>query len=218
MEFLKELFANGALTYEQFLKAVNDKGLKLADLSTGEYVDKKKHNDELTEKDTAVKDLKDAIEQRDKDLADIKKQLEDAGIDKGKLTDVSKQLADLQVKYDTDTKTYQEKLSKQAYEFAVKDFANGKKFTSNAAKRDFINSLTSADLKMDKGSILGAEDFTTKYAAENEDAFVKENPKPEEPVPPAPPAPRFGAPTGAAPVPSNPFNFHFAGVRSQRKD
>ena len=38
MEFLKALFENGALTWEQFSEAVNAKGYKVADLSTGNYV------------------------------------------------------------------------------------------------------------------------------------------------------------------------------------
>ena len=46
MEFLKELFTE-PLTFEAFSKAVSEKGYKLANLSGGEYVDKKKLTDAL---------------------------------------------------------------------------------------------------------------------------------------------------------------------------
>lgn len=42
MEFLKVLFENGAVTWDQFAKGVKDKGLKIADLSEGNYVSKQK--------------------------------------------------------------------------------------------------------------------------------------------------------------------------------
>ena len=45
MDFLKELFAE-PLSFEAFQKAVQDKGIKLADLSTGKYADV----DKLTKK------------------------------------------------------------------------------------------------------------------------------------------------------------------------
>lgn len=41
MEFLKELFTE-PMTFEQFAKSVSEKGYKIADLSTGEYVSKGK--------------------------------------------------------------------------------------------------------------------------------------------------------------------------------
>lgn len=54
MEFLKELFAE-PLSFEAFQKAVQEKGIKLADLSTGKYADV----DKLTK---ATNDLKTANE------------------------------------------------------------------------------------------------------------------------------------------------------------
>ncbi len=217
MEFLKELFGGNSLSYEQFEKAVNDKKMKLVNLSDGGYVDKKKYDDDITAKDNSIAELNNTIGSRDKDIADIKKQLEEAGADKDKLSTVTSQLSELQTKYETDSKAYQEKLSKQEYEFAVKDFANGQKFSSNAAKRDFINSMINKGLKMEKDHILGADDFVKAYAENNADAFVVE--KPQEPEKPAAPVPQFGASVGAGGSENaNPFTFHFAGVRQPRKE
>lgn len=217
MEFLKELFGEKGLTFDEFCKAAGDKGLKLADLSSGAYVSKTKYDDDILAKDEQIKTLNSTLTTRDTDLSNIQKQLESAGNEKEKLSAVSAELSTLQEKYETETKQYQQQLTKQAYEFAVKEFANGKKFTSNAAKRDFINSLTKAELKMDNGAIMGAEDFVTKYTADNADAFVAEKPTESETLKP----PTFAAPTGngqsGGETANNPFNFHFAGVRIKKE-
>lgn len=186
MGFIKELFdkaENGTLNYEQFNQACKGANIKLANLANGEYVSKQKYDDDLKAKDSQISTLNDTITTRDTDLADIKKKLESAGADKEKLNTLTTSLADLQTRYDTDTKSYQEKISKQAYEFAVRDFANTKQFTSNAAKRDFINSMTAKNLSLENGKIMGAEDFVTVYSENNADAFVTENTEPQKPQP-----------------------------------
>ena len=55
MEFLKELFAQ-PLSYDEFAKAVTEKGYKLADLSKGEYVSKGKLTEALEKNKTLRKD------------------------------------------------------------------------------------------------------------------------------------------------------------------
>lgn len=50
MEFLKQFFGedgNTAITYEQLSQGVTGKGMKLADLSLGGYVDKNKFDDQV---------------------------------------------------------------------------------------------------------------------------------------------------------------------------
>lgn len=214
MDFIKKLFEGAdGLTYEGFMQKANEAGIKFANLSEGKYVSKSKYDSDLSAKDEQISTLNDTIATRDTDLANIKTQLEKAGADEGKLTELSNSLASLQTKYDDDIKSYKTKLEKQEYAFAVKEFANSKKFTSNAAKRDFVNSMTAKELKMDNGKILGAEDFVTAYTADNADAFVVEAPEPEPK--PAPPKPAFVSPTGNADpnVPESGFNFNFTGVR-----
>ena len=179
---VKELFdkaENNTLTWEQFQSAMGD--AKFVDLTEGNYVSKQKYDDELAQRDTQITDLTGKITARDTDLATLKQTLEDAG-DLEALKQASKDLADLQKQYDKETKQYQAQLSKQAYEFAVKDFANGKDFTSNAAKRDFIQSMLAKNLNIEDGRIIGAEDFVQMYAKDNADAFAKKqesDPKPQ---------------------------------------
>ena len=177
---VKELFdkaENNTLTWEQFQSAMGE--AKFVDLTEGNYVSKQKYEDELAQRDTQITDLNGKITTRDTDLATLRQTLEDAG-DLEALKQASKDLADLQKQYDKETKQYQAQLSKQAYEFAVKDFANSKNFTSNAAKRDFVQSMLAKNLSIEDGRIIGAEDFVQMYAKDNSDAFVKhEDPKPQ---------------------------------------
>lgn len=210
---IKELFEkaeNGTLTFEQFTQLAGT--AKFVDLSEGNYVSKNKYTEDLRAKDTEIEGLNTTISTRDTDLKALKKQLKDAGTDADKLAQLNTDISNWQTKYDTDTKALQEKLDKQAYEFAVRDFANGKKFTSNAAKRDFINSMIAEGLKLDKDNskIVGADDFTTKYTSSNSDAFVVESE-------PEPPKPQFVTPTGndTKPTETNAFlnAFNFTGVR-----
>lgn len=213
---VKELFdkaENGTLTWEQFQTAMGD--AKFVDLNEGNYVSKQKYTDELAQRDTRITTLNDTITARDTDLATLQQTLNDAG-DVEALKQASKDLADLQKRYDRETKDYQKQLSKQAYEFAVKEFANSKNFTSSAAKRDFTRALLEKDLKMENDRIIGAEDFVQMYQTENADAFVVE--KTPEVTPPAQPKPQFVSPTqGSEPASTekNPFveAFHFTGVR-----
>lgn len=215
MEFLKELFNNGTLSFEDFEKACKSKGFNLVDLSKGDYISKNKYNDDIQAKESTIGELKDTIKTREKDIKDIKKQLNDASTDSEKLGNLQTQLDDLQAKYTNDTKAFEDRLSKQAYEFAAKEFAGTQKFTSKAAKREFINALIAEGLKMEGDNILGANDFVKTYKAENEDSFVKEEKKTDS----QPPAPQFASSTGNKEpdkkTGESQFNFTFTGVRPQ---
>lgn len=211
MDFLKALFDNGALTWEQFSQAVSDKGFKVADLSSGNYVSKRKFDDEIKQRETTINELNTQISTRDTDIQSLQTQLADGTKDnETKFADLTSQLSTLQGKYDTQRTEYENKINHMNYEYAVKDFANTKKFSSDAAKRDFVSQMLSANLTMQDKSIMGAEDFATKYQESNSDAFVVDTP----PAPPEPDnKPTFIQPTPPQPEPdSNPFNFNFQGI------
>ena len=212
---IKEIFdkaENGTLTLEKFEELAKEGGAKFADLSTGAYVSKDKFDNEVTSKDKQITTLNDTIKSRDKDLKDLKAQLQEAGTDTQKLAELETQLGNLQTQYKNDTDTYKAQLSKQAYEFAVREFANGKKFSSNAAKRDFVNSMIAKELKMEGDKILGADDFVPAYSTDNADAFLVE--KQEQETNPKPQFSNSVNPDSTSkPDNANPFNFHFMGVR-----
>ena len=218
---IKELFdkSEEPLTYEVFEKLAKDNGAKFTDLSEGNYVSKDKFENEVASKEGQITQLNDTIKARDKDLKDLKSQLKEAGNDTEKLTELETQLGNLQTQYKQDTENYKNQLSKQAYEFAVKDFASGKKFSSNAAKRDFISSMLAKELKMDGDKILGAEDFVASYSTENADAFIVEQP---EETKPEQPKPQFSSSVNPDKNISEnngeDFGFNFIGVRQKPSD
>ncbi len=217
---LKKVFEsaeNGTLTYEQFEELAKKGGAKFVDLSEGGYVSSHKYDDDLAAKTREIETLNGTISTRDTDLAALKKQLEEAGVDATKLQEATENLAGLQAKYDNDTKAYKEQLKKQAYEFAVKEFSNTQKFTSAAAKREFERSMIAKELKMDKDKILGAEDFVTAYKADNSDSFVTETETPPESGA-EDSTPHFIQPSanqggGEQGDPTGGFHFNFSGVR-----
>ena len=147
---------NGTLTLEQFLAAAKEAKAKFVDLSVREYVRNQLYTDDIATRYTRIGTL-------EGNLKDIRGKLEAAGADAEALATLKKDFEELKTKYDTDTKTYQEQLRQQSYKYAVNDLASQYKFTSSAAKRDFINSLIAKDLKMDGDKILGATDFIDAY-------------------------------------------------------
>lgn len=90
MDKLKALFGTDALTFEQLEEKLKDnKEIKLANLVAGGYVDKRKYDDVVTERDTAnntIKGLKDTVAKFD-------------GVDIEKL---KKDASDWETKYNTD--------------------------------------------------------------------------------------------------------------------
>lgn len=213
---VKEIFAKaegGTLTYDQFKELAKANNAKFTDLSEGKYVDKQKYDDDIKAKDTQIETLNGTITTRDTDLASLQEKLNNAGTDSTKLAQLSADFTTLQGKYEADIKDYEARMKRQSYEFAVKEFANTKNFTSQAAKRDFVNSMIAKNLQMDGTKILGDEDFATSYLAENSDAFVVESDPTPAPTP-QPSVPTFVQPTpGPSPEPESGFHFNFTGVR-----
>lgn len=90
MDKLKALFGTEALTFEQLEEKLKDnKEIKLANLVAGGYVDKRKYDDVVTERDTAnntIKGLKETVAKFD-------------GVD---LDGLKKSVTDWETKYNTD--------------------------------------------------------------------------------------------------------------------
>ena len=162
--------------------------------------------DSLTEQ---VNQLQGTVTQRDTDLASLRTQLEEAGQSATKLSQVQKNLTDLQEKYNTDTKNYQAKLEAQTYEFAVRDAIGDIQFSSNAAKKEFTRSLLEKKLPIQDGKLLGFSDYIEEQRKADPDAFKKEEDGKTPPPNFAPPAPRQKQENNN----ENVFGFNFIGVR-----
>lgn len=172
---LKEIFGESeSLTLAEFMQRAEQGNAKFVDLSEGKYVSKMKYENDLKLKDNELTTLNETLSSRDTDLANLNSKLAEAGTNSEKLNSLSTDFANLKTKYEQDTKALQDRLNAQNYEFAVKEYANSKKFTSHAAKRDFERSMIEKKLTLENGSILGADDFAKAYANDNADAFAVE--------------------------------------------
>lgn len=187
MEFLKALFGDEALTYDQLAAKVAEGKLNVVNIADGSYVSRNKFDDTVNGLKSQVTDLQGQIAQRDTDLAGLNEQLTAAQADAGQLAEAQKQLSALQSKYDKDSKAWEAKNAQQAYEYAVRSKAGELKFTSAAAKKDFIREAIAQGFKMDGDTLMGYTDFVAKYRENDPGAFVKEtpaaDPKPADPTP-----------------------------------
>lgn len=196
MDFLKDLFNDGQLDYDTFSSKITEKGIKLVDLSKGDYVSKNKYNDDIT------------------NLENLKQQIEKVSQGSGeKVSELTEQLTKLQGEYDKEKTKLQKQLADQQMNFAVKEFASKQKFTSKAAEREFISSMIAKHLNIENGNLVGATDYLTAYKADNADSFVIDEPTPE-------PKPSFTQKTtNTQKTEENPFisAMHFTGVRKSKE-
>ena len=167
-------------------QADKTKHVRFADLSEGGYVSVDKFNAQVNGLNQQVKDLQGQLASRDTDITGLQEKLTAATADATKLAEVQQQLTGLQAKYTKDQKDWETKTTKQRKEFMVRERANGLKFTSEAAKRDFLGQANVKDFQLDGETLIGYNEFFDKYKAENPTAFVEEKPADPPADPPAP--------------------------------
>ena len=163
------------------------KHVRFADLSEGGYVSRVKFDDKVESLTQQVTDLQGQIAQRDTDLTGLNEQLTAAQADAGQLAEAQKQLAALQSKYDKDSKAWEARTAQQAYEYAVRTKANELKFTSAAAKKDFIREAIEREFETAGDELKGYAEFLAEYQKNDPGAFAAEAParetKPADPTP-----------------------------------
>lgn len=98
----------------------------------------------------------------------------------GDVSAVQQQLSDLQAKYDTDTKTLQDKLAERDYSDAITRAIAGKalKFSSKGAERAVIAELKEKKLELKDGELVGFDDFIKAQRESDPDAFAPDKPAP----------------------------------------
>lgn len=182
-EELKKL----GLTDEQIDAVMDEHGKEInAQKATIEQKDQ-----QITALTTERDGLKTQVADRDKDIADLKKQ-------SGDNEELNTKLSNLQTKYDTDTKALQDQLDSQARSHATERFYDKVEFTSAYAKKAAIAEFNAANLEFKDGAYVGADDFLKKQQTDNPDAFKVAEP-PQEPTEPT--KPKFSDPN---PAPAKP--------------
>ena len=105
MEFLKELFGDKPLSYEDFVQAVNtyngdeankDKQIKIANLASGEYVGKGKHESELEKLNSMLTGKSTELESANNLIAELKKASKGNEDFQNKITGYESQVEQLQ--------------------------------------------------------------------------------------------------------------------------
>ena len=79
-----------------------------------------------------------------------------------------------QEKYAASEKAWNEKLASLKYEAAAKDAVADIKFSSNSARRAFLNDLKAEKLPLENDKITGFSDFLNSYKESDPDAFAPE--------------------------------------------
>ena len=162
MEFLKELFTE-PLTFEAFSKAVNEKGYKLANLSGGEYVDKKKLTDALFKN----KELTEQLSTMSGEMQELK--------DKGATAEDYKSKFE-QLKADIERKEEDPKTAaadKELTEKILEVFPKDKDFTSEYVKNGLISDIKARHAEDNTKGLQAIFDELTK---DKDGIFMNQNP------------------------------------------
>lgn len=161
-----------------------------------------------------VNKLTQELETANEQVEAYKTQLDDANTQIQAFKDmdidgIRKSADDWKVKYDTDIQALQEKMNAKEYEFAVKEYANQFKFTSDRVKNSIIQDLKAKEFKLENGSLLGADDYMKQLRESEPTSFVSDEPQDK--------LPQFSKPTGGNPPQEPTFGFAnmFTGVRTR---
>ena len=166
-EYLKSLFEGGAITFDQFVAALEShKEVKLANLADGGYVAKDKFDAKVTE------------------LSGVKEQLTAANTTIQSYKDmdidgIKKSAAEWQQKYETDTKSLQEKLDAQATEFAARTYLGGFQYADDLVKDAIYDTFMAKKFKRSEdGKFEGADAWMEEMKKSYPSSFTV--PAPEE--------------------------------------
>ena len=208
-EFLEGLEVNGVKLTKEIIDSIMDANGK--DIEAGKNALSAKEA-ELASVTTERDGLKSQIADRNKDIKALQEKV-------GNNEELTKQLTELQTKYDTDTTALQQKIADQSIGYATEKFFADVKFTSDLAKKAAIADFKEQKFKYDDktGEFIGGKDWVENLKKSNTAAFESDPAaKPNEPTEPK--HPYFSGPTtrqdgsgnnSNAPV----FHFGFAGVR-----
>ena len=134
----------------------------------------------MKEYGTSIQSKEQTIETLTTEKDGLSKQLEDANnkikgfadIDVDKL---KQEIADWETKYNTDTENLKKEISKKDYDFKLNEIVKDLKFSSNGAKKSFLEDLKAKDLKFEEDKLIGYNEFLKSYKENDPDAFKKED-------------------------------------------
>lgn len=151
-DFLKKLFAEGALTFDQFVAALDaDKTIKLANLADGGYVAKEKHDNKVRELTTELTGVKEQLTAANTTIQSYK----DMDIE-----GIKQSAADWEKKHKEDTEALTKKLEEQATEFAARTYLGGFQYSDDLVREAVYSKFMAKGFKRtDDGKFEGADAF-----------------------------------------------------------
>lgn len=141
LEFLKDCFDNDE-AFKKFEEKVDEKGIKIADLSAGEYVAKKKFDDKVTELN--------ALQTK---YTELEKNAQTDDISKNKISDLEKELGEYKSKYETLDKDHKHHLNRETV-------------ISNGFKKEFADFVVS-EISKNVSDTIDFETAMKGYKAKN---------------------------------------------------
>lgn len=151
----KEIYENLS---DEIKKEYAEKELIIND---GTYIPKQKF-DNLNEQ---KKDLENQLKETNDKMQELSK------VDTEEL---KQQIVDLQKKYEEDTKALNSKYEAREYDIKLNDYAKDLKFSSNSARKSFMNDLKAKELKFEDDKLVGFDDFVNSYKENDPSAFINE--------------------------------------------
>ena len=110
----------------------------------------------------------------------------------------------------TKEEEFNKRLEEQQYDFKLNEYVNGQKFTSEFAKKAYLEELKAQGFKLDAdGNFLGANEYTEKFKAANQGVFAVEE-APKDPTPEV-----ILKPTNTQQLNNNPMNFNFTPIHNK---
>ncbi len=127
-----------------------------------------KYSKESEKHKTQYESMKSSLDEANKTIDSYKDK--DMDIEKiQKLADEWKQ------KYETDTKTLNEKLIAQERSHAMDSYFSGMKFTSESARRGIMAQFSEQNFELKEGKFIGADEYMKTLQESDSGAFVKED-------------------------------------------
>lgn len=135
----------------------------------GKFITESK--EKAVELQNEIIELKKGVSEKDTKISELETKVSD-------IETVNTKLTELQTKYDTDTTNLKDQLSSKDYEYKVKEKVSGLKFTSESAKKLFINDLLTNKLEMENEDIKGFDDYVKTFKETDPSAFESNQKKP----------------------------------------
>lgn len=135
--------------------------------------------------DAIMKEYGTSIQAKDQEIETLKTekdglstQLKEANtkIEGFKDVDVNKlneEIESWKTKYNTDTENLKNEISKKDYDFKINDIVKDIQFSSNGARKSFIEDLKAKNFKFEDDKLVGYSDFLKSYKENDPDAFKK---------------------------------------------